>query len=613
MQMLCLLFYYVNAVTHPDKIFYGGDEETIELKPGDYTFHVYGAQGGDAYRSGSHSTSDGDGGKGAYIKGGYHITTPTSIKVIVGTKGKQGAKGPNAGGFPDGGSGGEDTGGCMFSGANDASGGGGGSSKILKGSTKLIVAAGGSGGAASMDGCPGSSYDKVYCSTNLYTCVPKNPTDTQPSYVEPEFTGTFGIATGHGGDGKDSCYTPGSGGGGGFYGGRNTNQDSITDHYQSVACGGSSYYYSSLIKNIDNSTGSRTGDGYIRIETNYLCMEECGDCQSDDSCSKCSGKKGLLNGRCVDECPSGQSIKNNECKSCTNNCGECAYNDLSKCTQCYGEYSLYDSQCLVECPAHYYSENNECKECSDTCSECSGSSTCTKCNEGDYLYRGWCYSDSCPDGSYLSDEENMVCSSCDSSCLTCSNSDRCDSCNAGYHVDDNTGKCVSECESGQYKDDDGNCQQCSTNCLECSESPDKCISCDPNSEYNVLYENQCLSTCPDGTFHNGITCQECSSNCSTCSSPEKCLSCPDEYNLYDDVCYPTCPSGTYQSSTSPNECSTCSSNCLECSNSPDHCTKCNQGFHLYYSKEGIGYCSTSRSPTGLPLPYLLSFLEKPFI
>ena len=161
--MLCLLFYYVNAVTYSDKTFNGGEEETIELKPGDYTFHVYGAQGGDAYFNGN---IDGTGGKGAYVKGDYHITTTTSIKVIVGTQGSSGYPGPNKGGFPDGGSGGEDTGG-FWGDTNEASGGGGGSSKILKSSTKLIVAAGGSGGAGTMDGCPGGGYNTVYCYIEL--------------------------------------------------------------------------------------------------------------------------------------------------------------------------------------------------------------------------------------------------------------------------------------------------------------------------------------------------------------------------------------------------------------------------------------------------------------
>ena len=338
--MFSLLFQSVKTVTYENQTFNGGDEETILLKPGDYTFYVYGSQGGDAYRNGEHTTSEGIGGKGAFVKGDYHITTTTSIKVIVGVAGSRGYPGPNPGGFPDGGSGGEDTGDNLFSSDKDASGGGGGSSQILKGSTKLIVAAGGSGAAGTMDGCPGGGYNTVYCSTNSNTCVSKNPTATQSYGVEPTYSGTFGVVGGQGGNGIDSAYTPGSGGGGGYYGGRNTNQDSITDYFQSVACSGSSYYNLTYIKNQSVLSGYQSGNGFIKIQANYLCMEECSDCQSSVSCTKCSGQKGLLNGRCVDKCPTGQTIYNNICEKCTNNCSECSINDLNNCTKCPEYYEL---------------------------------------------------------------------------------------------------------------------------------------------------------------------------------------------------------------------------------------------------------------------------------
>jgi hypothetical protein len=46
------------------------------------------------------------------------------------------------------------------------------------------------------------------------------------------------------------------------------------------------------------------------------------------------------------------------------------------------------------------------------------------------------------------------------------------------------------------------CQQCFTSTL---------------SPYNLLYNNQCLQTCPISTYSNGITCVNCASLCYICT------------------------------------------------------------------------------------------------
>ena len=104
---------------------------TITLKPGEYLFHVYGAQGGDGYKNGNKVY---DGGKGSYASGYIHFSKKTTLKIIVGTKGLSGKNGTKGeGGKPDGGYGGKDTGWSGFD--NDFAGGGGGSSQVIDSSS----------------------------------------------------------------------------------------------------------------------------------------------------------------------------------------------------------------------------------------------------------------------------------------------------------------------------------------------------------------------------------------------------------------------------------------------------------------------------------------------
>ena len=478
-NILIFLFFLVISTKQAKTDIYGinNNGTKIILKKGDYTFHVYGAQGGAAYINGYIATTDGIGGKGAYIKAHYHTTSSQTFTLIIGEKGSSSENGPNPGGLPDGGAGGKDTGGLVGNG-NDASGGGGASSKILLGNSIVIVAGGGSGGAYRANGCNGGDFRLVYCAVSDNQCE-----SYQDIYK--------GISTGIGGNGADHTNIPGSGGGGGYYGGNTTGTGAMNLFYTAVACSGSSYYDWSIIENAEYLNNPRIGDGVINITTNYLCMDECADCESNDKCTKCSGSKGLYNGRCVNQCPSGQTVNNNVCEKCTSNCGECAYNKINQCTKCYDPFSLYGTACLNMCPTHYYSKSNVCEECSASCAECSGSdSTCTKCHDGQYLYNGICYSDKCPIGSFLSDSEILICSSCDSSCETCSSAQKCDTCRQGEHIDFTTGLCISNCKSHYYQDELGQCNECDSTCLECYRTPTTCRN---ESQFPILYKNKCIS------------------------------------------------------------------------------------------------------------------------
>lgn len=81
---------------------------------------------------------------------------------------------------------------------------------------------------------------------------------------------------------------------------------------------------------------------------------------------------------------------------------------------------------------------------------------------------------------------------------------------------------MATCKAGFYGDDEKSA------CLECNA---------------LVYENTCVSTCPDGYYSNDKTCEKCKSPCKTCEGLDKCGSCETGYLNANKVCSPTCPSG----------------------------------------------------------------------
>lgn len=45
----------------------------------------------------------------------------------------------------------------------------------------------------------------------------------------------------------------------------------------------------------------------------------------------------------------------------------------------------------------------------------------------------------------------------------------------------------------------------------------------------ILFEGNCLSTCPSGTYQIGDVCRECVSSCVECDALGRCTSCPAGY------------------------------------------------------------------------------------
>lgn len=124
---------------------------------------------------------------------------------------------------------------------------------------------------------------------------------------------------------------------------------------------------------------------------------------------------------------------------------------------------------------------------------------------------------------------------CDNSCKTCAdNFDECASCpdyvptspevnpdgldpsHLGKFLHNK--KCIDlPCPSGFYANyAERACTPCDNHCMTCKDAV-TCLSCDLNSEFPVLLNSSCVSTCPsDFPLLTSLGCEKCADNCLTC-------------------------------------------------------------------------------------------------
>jgi len=135
---------------------------------------------------------------------------------------------------------------------------------------------------------------------------------------------------------------------------------------------------------------------------------------------------------------------------------------------------------------------------------------------------------------------------------------------------------------------------CDASCATCSgPGANECTSCNLGDE---LYNGQCVSTCPAGTYTDGSVCSACDASCTTCSGtgPNACTSCPSGQVvqggacvaapvgcpsgqfMYNGQCVSTCPSGTYVNSGTCTPCS--DTHCTTCAGNV--CSTCNAGYYF---------------------------------
>ncbi|KAL4509828.1 hypothetical protein ABPG73_023044 [Tetrahymena malaccensis] len=138
--------------------------------------------------------------------------------------------------------------------------------------------------------------------------------------------------------------------------------------------------------------------GFIPDSTQQFCVVDfcaASDCQTctNKLCTACVGTKKLLNGQCVNSCPSYAPLTSGVCKDysstltklnlfnhlfiiiylnnqCVENCQNC---DASGCLACASGFQLYQKQCYSQCPDGTYKLSaSECAACHASCKTCSG-------------------------------------------------------------------------------------------------------------------------------------------------------------------------------------------------------------------------------------------------
>ncbi|XP_034997609.2 proprotein convertase subtilisin/kexin type 5 [Hippoglossus stenolepis] len=221
----------------------------------------------------------------------------------------------------------------------------------------------------------------------------------------------------------------------------------------------------------------------------HPCHKYCHRCTGPrkTQCLSCNPRHLLLNGTCVDECPSGhyEDESGQRCEPCHPSCETCVGKHSHECLTCKTHLFREGKECVETCQHGHYgnAESRTCEKCDPSCGECIGGKedSCLSCAPGlIYMRREGRCLPSCPQGFYH-DAAHRTCEPCHASCRTCSGKDSlsCDSCYAGYLLSDGT--CESLCDIGQFPVIKGSghaCEDCHVSCLECrGPGPTNCTVC----------------------------------------------------------------------------------------------------------------------------------------
>ncbi|XP_073526785.1 proprotein convertase subtilisin/kexin type 5 isoform X1 [Phyllobates terribilis] len=362
----------------------------------------------------------------------------------------------------------------------------------------------------------------------------------------------------------------------------------------------------------------------------HMCHHTCLECDGSepDTCISCgidiTGRtRYLYKGECKESCPEAYYIEDNRCAPCPENCQSCK--GSKQCVKCLEGYSSVDGVCQeLTCPEGEVEEpdSEECVSCADGCKECSADDPdlCSSCFASYYMFENFCYT-VCPDSTY-SNDSIMRCFPCELSCFTCTENE-CIYCEEGFYLTD--GACVSDCGLGFYSDDvDRECDACYRTCDTCTGPDyDECTTCKPKlqfqsgkcvnpsgqkeerlpgtywNEYNkqyepcddtcqtcntssitctscrsgtFLHEEDCIPSCPTGTFSNARDkrCEKCTEDCEMCTENNECLMCARDY-LHNGRCYKKCPEGFFGQGQG---CTECDEDCRTCEKTTDYCLSC---------------------------------------
>jgi hypothetical protein len=264
-------------------------------------------------------------------------------------------------------------------------------------------------------------------------------------------------------------------------------------------------------------------------------------------------------------------------KSCKN-CEEKGDDKNHKCSSCLTSdnyYPLSDvpQNCFkidTNLDGYYYSGTDQIfQKCFEACRSCTNTGTadqtnCKTCNKANGYYSlqdisSQCYMNAISLAGYYRDDTNQILGKCYSACKSCTQGgDRknpnCAECKPGADCTPCTtlvyqDQCYSLCPQGTYLDTSTN-----STCIKCTDS-------DPNCCDKIFYENKCIDSCPDYKVYNSTAkdCYSCSSigskyynstcveDCPTGYANENdvCNSCAEKkMYFYNGTCYENCPQDT---------------------------------------------------------------------
>lgn len=194
----------------------------------------------------------------------------------------------------------------------------------------------------------------------------------------------------------------------------------------------------------------------------------------------------------------------------------------------------------------------------------------------------------CNDDEYINIMCNVThdttCSACDdTNCASCGGpGEVCIACKAGFLL--SNGACFSSCPEGSFEDGVF-CIDCDPVCKTCTgPSSNDCTAPCPSGFQFTIATNSCSETnCfinNDGTYFDGVTCASCATGSKQCFGPNdnEAISCKIGFLLSDRrTCVTTCPTGTFEEFGS---CRKCVVGCDTCSNAHS-CTVCQFGWAMW--------------------------------
>ncbi|GAA5932891.1 uncharacterized protein JCM15063_002235 [Sporobolomyces koalae] len=182
-----------------------------------------------------------------------------------------------------------------------------------------------------------------------------------------------------------------------------------------------------------------------------------GSTRNQLACSACIPGSFLVNGECIDSCPTGTTVSQDgtTCQACDSTCSNCLPSRPSYCTGCTTSSNLLlNGTCTSSCPTGYFSSNNisslstttsTCLACHPDCATCStDATTCLSCPPSrPVLVAGGKCVPTCAQNEYY-DVTKRECVACSNECGTCygSSKDECLSCRQGSNLQVRAGKCA---------------------------------------------------------------------------------------------------------------------------------------------------------------------------